>query len=229
MSHDLNDKIKKRVDELGVSERSLLVRAGLSTDLIRDLRRKHGSPTLETVQKIANALDVSPAWLAFGEPGSAPSPEPSVVPILGSVAAGTWHAIDDFVDEPRNDRHLVPDPRFPASAQYGLTVHGESMNLLFGDSDDLLCLDYRKMQRGPQPRHNDIVIVEQLSENASLREVSAKRLQMQVDGPLLVAASDHPKWQNFVLKPTGSEESTEGAGTFITAIVLRSERHWFNI
>jgi SOS-response transcriptional repressor LexA len=228
MSQRLIDRIDSLILASGQSERSLLLAAGAGPDLIRDLRRKRGSPTLETIEKLALALGVAPGWLAFENgPKAAQREVPrSLIPVLGQVAAGAWHEIDDGVDEPRTTRKLVADPRFPASAQYGLSVVGESMNLLFSDQDLLLCLDFNRMADGPQPRHDDIVIVEQLRDGGLLRECSAKQLRITPEGPVLEARSSHPKWAGFRLAPSTLGDQ-EGSEVTIKALVLRSERHWW--
>jgi SOS-response transcriptional repressor LexA len=203
--------------------------AGAGPDLIRDLRRKRGSPTIETIEKLATALSVSPSWLAFedGDRLIAVSQPPSFIPVLGQVAAGAWREVDDGIDESRNNRKLVADPRFPIGAQFGLTAVGESMNLLFADQDDLLCLDLLRAPDGPRPTHDDIVIVEQLRAGGSLRELSAKQLRLTPGGPVLEARSDHPKWAGFRLTPTSANE-TEGSEVTVKALVLRSERQWWH-
>jgi transcriptional regulator with XRE-family HTH domain len=226
MSRNLLQKIDACVKASGKSEFSLLRDAGLSRDLIRDIRRKQGSPTLDTIAKIAAALEVSPSWLAFdhGDP-AAQWAASAMVPILGPVAAGSWLEVDDHVDETRSNREIVADPRFPLSAQYGLTSNGESMNRLFRDQDDLLCLDYRKLRGGPRPESEDVVIVEQLRDGGRLREISAKRLRFTKEGPKLYAESDHPKWRDTVLTPTADNDNE--IQVTIQAIVLRSERQWW--
>ena len=99
------------------------------------------------------------------------------------------------------------------------------MNLLFGDQDELLCLDFRRVPDGPRPTHDDVVIVEQLRAGGSLREISAKQLKLTSTGPVLEARSTHPKWADFKLKPT--TERGDEIDVAIKAIVLRSERQWW--
>ena len=41
--------------------------AGLDRSTIYNLRNGRGSPSIETVERLAQALGVEPAWLAYGE------------------------------------------------------------------------------------------------------------------------------------------------------------------
>ena len=220
-------RIDQRLAELGRSEYALLTESGFGRDLIRDIRRKSGSPTVETIEKVARALDCAPHWLAFGGDAAMVAGAGGFVPVLGQVAAGAWHEVDDGLDEPRSNRLLAADPRFPASAQYGVTAVGESMNLLFRDQDDLLCLDFRRLPRPRAPLHDDVVIVEQLRNGGTMRELSAKQLRFTPNGPLLAARSDHPKWRDFTLTPSAMGADNDNTHVEIKAIVLRSERQWW--
>ncbi len=226
----LQERVRERLAELNMTPRAASLRAGLSSDFMRSLfgrpDRTPPSPSVDNIARLAAALDCSAAWLAYGI-GDIASPDIGLVPVLGQVAAGSWREVDDGVDEPRTNRLLAADPRFPAAAQYGLTAVGESMNLLFRDQDDLLCLDYRKLASPRAPAHDDVVIVEQLRNGGTMREVSAKQLAFTPDGPVLFARSDHPKWRDFTLRPSGPADN-DNLHVEIKAIVLRSERQWWH-
>jgi transcriptional regulator with XRE-family HTH domain len=58
----------------GISTRRLAADSGLSDRAIRLVRNGEAKagPTLDTVERLAAALRVTPAWLAFGE-GEGPS------------------------------------------------------------------------------------------------------------------------------------------------------------
>ena len=66
---DLRDRIRSIIDaDDKLSVRNVSLRAGLSDSwldkLLKGLVR---SPTVENIEKLAEALDVDPRWLAFGE------------------------------------------------------------------------------------------------------------------------------------------------------------------
>jgi len=67
----LGDRLKQRREALGLSYRAVSRAAGMSDMTVRATEQDHTSPTLETAERIAKALGVSPGWLAFGsEPAS---------------------------------------------------------------------------------------------------------------------------------------------------------------
>jgi len=57
---------------LGLTYRALRAAAGLSHTAVEKLEKGVGSPSLTTCERLATALDVAPAWLAFGV-GRAPT------------------------------------------------------------------------------------------------------------------------------------------------------------
>ena len=54
----------RQVREL--SMRELERRVGMADNLVRNTEKGHSSPTISTVEKLASALGVSSAWLAYG-------------------------------------------------------------------------------------------------------------------------------------------------------------------
>ena len=66
---DLRDRIRSVIDaDDRLSVRNVSLRAGLSDSWLHKLLNGDvRSPTLEAIEKLADALDVDPRWLAFGE------------------------------------------------------------------------------------------------------------------------------------------------------------------
>ena len=50
----------------GLSMRALAGRAGLSHPAINDIEKGHSIPAADTLDLLADALGVSPCWLAYG-------------------------------------------------------------------------------------------------------------------------------------------------------------------
>lgn len=65
---DIRERIRAVIDRKGLSVRKVSLAAGLSDSALHKfLSGSTNSPTLETVDKLADALGVDPRWLAYGE------------------------------------------------------------------------------------------------------------------------------------------------------------------
>ncbi len=69
--HDTGHGLPVRVNQLrtrlSLSRSALGEAAGITTTAIQHIEQGRRVPNLETIERLATALDVSPAWLAFGE------------------------------------------------------------------------------------------------------------------------------------------------------------------
>lgn len=181
--------------------------------------RKTSNVTLDLITGLAAALDVEPAWLAFGAGDLSPRPT-NALAVIGEVAAGVWFEVDSDAAAREAHPELQPDPRFLGSAQYLLRASGTSMNNLFEAGDLIHCVDIAAT--GLAPRDNDIVIV-QRRRAAGEHEVSAKRFAVGEDGrPLFRADSRDERWRNYTL----STDVAEGEEIAVTALVLRAIREF---
>lgn len=73
MADDLAERLRRAIELRKSNPRAVSVGAEMSPDAVRGiLRNPDSSPTVETVRKLAGALDVDPAWLAFNA-GNEPS------------------------------------------------------------------------------------------------------------------------------------------------------------
>src|SRR5688572_14883471 len=104
MAQTLADRIRDRLEELGLSARAASLKAGGSDGMIRNiLIGVSENPRGDTLTKIAKVLEVSPEWLLTGEGPSAPGTRrsdvrpadlpytqlgqlPRDLPVLGTVA-----------------------------------------------------------------------------------------------------------------------------------------------
>jgi len=65
---NLAQRIKRRLQKLGKTERGASLEAGLSDSYLRNIRQnKSSSPRIDTLEKIAEALNTTPGWLMTGE------------------------------------------------------------------------------------------------------------------------------------------------------------------
>ena len=195
--------------------------AGLNKDTLgKVLKQRHSSPTIETVEKLANGLGRAPAYLAFGVSAGgsgADAPPARGLPILGFVETGIWVEAEAR-DDAEERVPIAPDIRFPVEAQYVLMPRGTSMNRVFGQGDLIHCVD---VGRGHiEAREGDVVIVERRRMNGEV-ETSAKRLT-RIDGQrVAVPDSTDDRWANVRL---ALDDADEGETITITAVVIRVVR-----
>ncbi len=62
-------RLKRTRKERGLNPTALGKMAGLSRTAVTDLESGRSAPHVDTIERLARALDVSPAWLAFGDSG----------------------------------------------------------------------------------------------------------------------------------------------------------------
>lgn len=236
---ELSERIRSRIEELGLTEAGAAKAAGLGASAIRNIREgKSLSPRLDTVVKLAAILQVTPEYLAFGvndddlslAQQETAAREPTLLPVLGEVAAGRWLEIDEFVDEPAYQPVSVsPDQRWPVEAQYGLVVRGESINRFAHEGDILLCVS--AVPARYLPRDGDLVIVELRRNAGMLRQRTAKRYFRTDTHIELWPDSDHPRWKKPIIIPKGLtplefslEEEGGGIEAEIVAFVVSAVR-----
>lgn len=176
-------------------------------------------------QRYARLFRTTPEWLLYGRgtgPGGerarTPLPMGDSLPLLGTVQAGAWLAIDEIQqDEPRRVPAAM-DPRFPHALQYLLEVRGDSMNALtmndrpspIFEGDLVHCVRISDIGYVPQNGH----VIEFSRERAGghLVEVTLKQIEIQPDKMLLWPRSTNPKWARPIDIRAGVAESEEITG-----------------
>lgn len=109
------ERIRARRVELNMSQTTLAERMGLK-DKSSISRIEKGSPSLDTVQKVAKALNCSTAFLMGWEKSNR-------IPVLGRVAAGIpIEAIEEIIDYEEVDDRLAS-----LGDLFGLRIKGNSM------------------------------------------------------------------------------------------------------
>ncbi|TNB46828.1 phage repressor protein [Martelella lutilitoris] len=126
---DLTDQILKRIRQIaekrGTSMRAISLESGNGPDLIRQWGGKKAAlPRLDSLQAVANALGVSPGWLAYGN--GEPEQNITMVPLLSFVSAGQ-------LAEPNGNTSYDECEHIPAQGLQGgdwiaLRVEGDSMD-----------------------------------------------------------------------------------------------------
>lgn len=67
MPPELGQRLSEARAAAGLSLSELARRSGVTRQAISNIEMGLADPTTETVQRLARALSVSPAWLAFGD------------------------------------------------------------------------------------------------------------------------------------------------------------------
>lgn len=186
-------RILRKIEQTGQSRRAVSLKAGYNADLIAEYIKNPATlPRLDTLERLAPILETTPEYLAFniseGEGGG------GGLPIRGEVAAGRWLEVDSYTVGDAYDAVPVQrDPRYPASAQYGLTVRGTSINRVAQDGEVLHCVDL--VTGGVEPRDGDLVVAQLKRFQGGEVQVTAKRYRKRAKLIELSPDSTDPRWQ----------------------------------
>lgn len=214
-------RIEQRLKDLNLPATAASVQAGFNEGLIRDMGRKEKAmPGVDKIAALANVLETTPEWLAFGVDSQSVAPSP--LEIRGDVAAGAWLEIDIIDENALDTIPITADPRYPRAAQYALGVRGTSINRLAQTGDYLICVDLGLT--GLDPKADDIVIVERRRMQGAMREVTAKRVERRGKTIVLYPDSDDPRWQEPIIINGGDTGDDEIAIIAIVTGVYRPIR-----
>jgi SOS regulatory protein LexA len=138
----VGENIRRLREERGINQRELAKKAGISHSYVSDVERGEAMPSLRFIEKIADALGVSPSAL-INRRGA--EWEVIGVPVLGSVPAG-----DPFSEE----EHLLgymPLPKALVSGNcFALKVTGDSMRDVGIEDGDYVLVEVQKTAQNGQ-------------------------------------------------------------------------------
>lgn len=120
--------IETEMKKKGFSQRSLSSAAGLSESAIRDLLKRTSNPGIDTLRKVAEALEM---------PVDALTGEALKVPVAGKVGAGgaVLFSIDPEAELYDDDVQMVPRPPLVSGRLMALEVVGSSMLPKYEDGE----------------------------------------------------------------------------------------------
>lgn len=113
------------------------------------------------------------------------------IPVIGEVAAGLWMEVGSTPEDPLEMLPFVP--ALSTKASYALRVRGNSVDKIAPDGSYVICADIGITGAGIE--NNDLVIVERLQAQGSMREVTVKRVRLKKDGIVLLPESTDPRWK----------------------------------
>lgn len=203
MENSLQKRLKLRMDMLSMNPTETAKKAGLGASFVRDiLRGKTRSPSADNLEKLAKALNTTVDWFNGDAEMSRSSArnekfEVNALAVKGIIQAGAWldrSVIDDYDD----DHETIPvarDPRFPHATQYGLMVHGDSMDKEYPDGSYVTCVDFVESGLGIRPG----LTVHVERRNGHLVEVTLKVIEI-IDGQMALSPrSSNPKHKPLLL------------------------------
>lgn len=195
-------RIEHALEAKGIAAATASRIAGKSVTFIRDLRTKPDViPGVDSIMALAEALEVSPAWLAYGIGGDDLASTIGSIPLVGAVSGGVWRDVDGLDQDEKPPSPFLPDPRWPADKQFALRVEGESINRIARDGDLIAVVAIEALEK---PLANGaLVIVEEARDDGALIRTTAKRLHARGKLAELHADSDDPRWRDvrLVIEP----------------------------
>ena len=168
----IGQRIRESRKKVGLTQQALAAECGVSRAAVAQWEGDVTKPSLDHLQKAADALDAWLPWLTTGEWGQSPSqqraldraqPEQRPVPMVDYLYAGKW----DLITDPRmlgEDKKFITTDLDVGSMAFAIVVTGESMLPEF-QRGDLIIIDPEVV-----PTPGDFVIA---------------KLDLQVDGTFM--------------------------------------------
>lgn len=162
------DRIERRLEAVGLSSNAASLKAGLSGDAIRNIRRavergeRQGVST-HTIQALAPVLETTPSWL-LEERGEEAS---MLVPVIGRVGADSSGEVILSTGQETGD--MAPPPPAAIGPAVALEVTGHSMR---GLADDGALIYFETQRTPPSPDMLGHVVVAEIEDG----QVLVKRL-----------------------------------------------------
>ena len=210
--NQIYQRVKQRLDAIGMSERQASIKAVGNSQFVRNMRKGlSASPRGENIVKLSRVLGVSESWLlgTSDDPGTPASEQSFGVRFGGRVEAGSWRTADS---ENQDGEYRVipaaPDPRYPLKAQFAFLVAGDSMNkAMILPGMYVLALDISVWERHHRETTDGLVVIVQRMRNGDGEyERTIKRLRIFRDRVELQPESDNDKHHPIVIA-NGDQDS----------------------
>lgn len=171
----IGEKIKGARLAAGISQNQLAKRAGISQAGLSAIESTTKSPSVDTLERIANALKIPLQELLSSEnPSRAAVDGKRWIPVLGNVQAGIpSEAIENILDYEEIDEVMASSGEY-----FALQVRGDSMEPKFSAGDVVI------VRKQDDADSGDIVVALVNGDSATI-----KRLKKQSGGILLIASN----------------------------------------
>lgn len=210
MSQELQNRVRDRMEELGMKAAPLAKEAGLGLSFVRDiLRGKTKVPKADNLKKLATALQTTPDALLGGSAAPAAIEDGKPVPggrlpYGGTVAAGDWWDADDFnqdIAENAVPASIPRHPGYPKLTQTAWRVRGDSMNEVgIFDGQWIVGASYADyVDRIGELANGNYVVVERTRAQGAERELTVKEVQFARRGMRLLPRSTNKKHREYFI------------------------------
>lgn len=221
MSRDLLSRIDARLRATGKTDEGASKDGRLGRDFIRDLRRKGNSPTAKSLEKLAEGLETSVAFLLAQSddptPTPAPSPATERLPIKFEVAAGSWLAVDEVAQEPSGWVEVAPSHHY-SGHQWLERVRGDSFNQQIPDGAIVHVVDAQAI--GYTPRRGDIVIAVRTRGQGAFVERTIKQVDVSPTGEIeLWPRSFNPRYTTPLSLKDGAERNDDTTVSIVGKVI----------
>ena len=226
---DVYRRVTRRMEKLGLTEYAASVKAGLSKDAIRNIRRasdgpgknRRGDVATRTVEALAPALKTTPWWLMWGigpedssDPNADPSSAVSMLPLLGKIHAGLWLDTSIFDQDTYRTVPATIDPRYPHASHYCLEVVGDSVDQIYPEGTIVVCVDFA--ESGLKLKSGQLAHVERRRAGGQMIEITLKEIKLGSKGEVTLL----PRSSNPVHKPLHLSDSDESDEIHVRGIVV---------
>lgn len=216
------DRLRDARTKAGLTVEQLAERVQKAASTVRAHENGQNGIKAPMAQRYARALGVSPEWLLYGRSADdrGATPELSELPLLQSIQAGAWLAVDETgQDEPELVQH-ARDPAFQHARQWLREVQGDSMNavgVMPGDLAHLVEFFGSGLENGL------IVEVTRSRAGGALKEITLKEVEVSERGILLWPRSTNPRWKDAVRL---NDDSDDDIVVEVTGILVATTRRF---
>jgi len=216
------ERLRDARTKAGLSVEQLAERVQKAASTVRAHENGQNGIKAPMAARYAKAVGVSPEWLLYGRASDdrGAMPELSELPLLSSIQAGAWLAVDETGQE---EPEMVPHAREQAyrhARQWLREVQGDSMNaagVMPGDLAHLVEFFGAGLENGM------IVEVTRSRADGALREITLKEVEVSDRGILLWPRSTNPRWKDPVRL---NDDSDDDIQVEVTGILVATTRRF---
>lgn len=216
------DRLREARSNADLTVEQLAERVQKAASTVRAHENGQNGIKAPMADRYARALGVSPEWLLYGRGADdrGQLPDLSELPLLQSIQAGAWLAVDESGQE---EPELVPhakDRAYPHARQWLREVQGDSMNaagVLPGDLAHLVEFFGAGLENGM------IVEVTRSRDDGALREITLKEVEVSERGILLWPRSTNPRWKDPIRL---NDETSADIVVEVTGILVATTRRF---